>query len=124
MKIMPPRRDPSLNPSNSSQSSPFQDLALALNQLMLQRGALTQLRLDTCFQLPKFSGQMNGEAADSWMSPDLTEDKLHIASLQLEGVAQAWWDTQLESASPVIGLSFEPGVDASPITYWEAFCTL
>jgi hypothetical protein len=66
------------------------------------------MQLDTHFQLPKFIGQMNGETIDSWIhslstyfktSPEMEEaTKLQIASLQLEGITQTWWDTHLDNA--------------------------
>jgi hypothetical protein len=68
MKIMPPRNNSSPEDSTSGKSSPIQDLALALNELMrLQQSSPTPMQLDTHFQLPKFSGHMNGEVIDSWV---------------------------------------------------------
>ena len=69
---------------------------------------------------------MNGETIDSWIHslatyfktcPEMEEDmKLQIASLQLEGIAQAWWDTQLENFSEI----GEP--TDTRITSWDNFC--
>jgi hypothetical protein len=106
---MLPRKEPSTEDSASTVSAPIQDLALALHELLRlqQRRAPTPMQLDTHFQLPKFLGQMNGEIVDSWIHNlstyfktclEMEEDmKLHITSLQLEGIAQAWWDTHLEN---------------------------
>jgi hypothetical protein len=106
---MPPRPEPETKSSANNMSSVTQDLVNALHELirMQQRQGLTPMQLDTRIQLPKYSGQMNGEVVDSWIyslstyfrtHPDLDEErKLQIASLQLEGLAQTWWDTQLES---------------------------
>lgn len=111
MKIMPPHREPSIEDSASTVSAPIQDLAHALRELLhlQQRQATTPMQLDTHFQLSKFFGQMNGETVDSWLHslstyfktcPVMEEDmKLYIASLRLEGIAQAWWDTQNENFS-------------------------
>jgi hypothetical protein len=62
------------------------------------------MQLDTLFQLPNFSRNMNGEAIDSWVYILSTyfntflgitkEEKLQISSLQLEGISQSWWDAQ------------------------------
>ena len=62
------------------------------------------MQLDTCFQLPKLASQMNGDNVDSCIQNiytyfctciEMKEDmKLHITSIQLEGIAQIWWDTQ------------------------------
>ena len=89
-------------------SNPIQDLAEVLQELLKenqQQGHNRDpFRLDTRFQLPKFNGQSNGEVVDSWIRslstyfntcPDMTEvKKLQIAALQLEGIAQVWWDTE------------------------------
>ena len=66
---------------------------------------------------------MNGEIVDSWLCslstyfktcPMMEEDmKLQIASLQLEGITQAWWDTQLENFSEST---------YTHITSWDNFC--
>jgi len=90
---MPPRQEATPKDSTTGLYSPIQDLALALNELMhmQQRRSPASMQLDTCFQFPKFSGQMNGEAMDSWICSlstyfktcsDLEEEaKLQIASL-------------------------------------------
>ena len=69
---------------------------------------------------------MNGETVDSWLRslstyfktcPVVEEDmKLQIASLQLEGIAQAWWDTQLENF-----FETDESIDTR-ITSWDNFC--
>jgi hypothetical protein len=56
------------------------------------------MELDTHLQLPKFSGQMNGETIDSWLHSlstyfctclEIIDDmKLYVTSLQLEGIKQ------------------------------------
>jgi hypothetical protein len=84
------------------------------------------MQLDMRFQFPKFSGQMNGETVDSWLRRLFTyfktclameEDiKIHIGSLQLEGIAQAWWDTQLENFFEI-----DESTDTC-ITSWDNFC--
>jgi len=71
-------------------------------------------RLDTRIQLPKFAGQSNGEAVDSWIHslstyfntyPDITKlRKLQITTLQLEGISQVWWDIEWEKDSFLIEL--------------------
>jgi hypothetical protein len=58
---------------------------------------------------------MNGEMVDSWIrslstyfktSPEMEEStKLQISNLQLEGIAQTWWDTQLERSELIVELS-------------------
>ena len=105
---MPPRRKPSTEDSTSTVFAPIQDLAHALHELLRlqQCQATTPMQLDMRFQLPKFSGQMNGETVDSWLHslstyfktcPKMEEDmKLHITSLQLESIAQSWWNTPLD----------------------------
>jgi hypothetical protein len=105
---MPPRREVSSEDSSAATSTPIEELALALHELLRlqQRRTLATMQLDTRFQLPKFIGQMNGEMVDSWIrslstyfntSPEMEEStKLQIANLQLEGIVQTWWDTQLE----------------------------
>ena len=74
-------------------STPVQDLAHALDELLClqQRQDTTPMQLDTCFQLPKILGQMNGKTIDSWLCSLSTyfktchvmEEymKLHIARL-------------------------------------------
>ena len=97
---MPPRRDPLAVELDSNTSNPVQDLASVLNELlrMQQQSNPDPFRLDTRIQLPKFAGQTNGEAIDSWIRSlstyfntctGLTEErKLQISSLRLEGLAQ------------------------------------
>ena len=95
---MPPRP---VRQEPSTVDSPINDLARALQELIMmqqQQCPPGQMQLDTCFQLPKFSGQMNGETVDSWICslsnyfrtcPTMEEEiKLQITSLQLEGLAQ------------------------------------
>jgi len=50
-------------------STTTQDLAEALHQLiqMQQRQPPAVLHLDARVQLPKFSGQMNGETVETWI---------------------------------------------------------
>jgi hypothetical protein len=72
------------------------------------------LQLDTHFYVPKFSVYMNGEVVDSWVCGLSTyfktflgmieEEKLRIINFQLEGVTQAWWDTQTYTSSLVVDL--------------------
>jgi hypothetical protein len=54
------------------------------------------------------------------------EDKLHIANLKLEGVAQAWWDTQMDTfylvLDLVVDLGDQPTTTPPPIGSWDAFC--
>ena len=125
---MSPRREPSTEDSSFTVSAPVQDLAHALHEFLClqQHQATTPMQLDTRFQLPKFSGQMNGETVDSWLRslstyfktcPAMEEDmKLQIASLQLEGIAQTWWDTQLENFSEIDESTY------TRITSWDNFC--
>jgi hypothetical protein len=42
--------------------------------------------------------------------------------LQLEGVAQAWWDTQTNTSSLVVDLGDHPTTTPPPIGSWDAFC--
>jgi hypothetical protein len=86
-------------------------------------------RLDTRIQLPKFASQTNGEVVDSWIRslstcfntcPGLTEErKLHIVAMQLEGLAQTWWDTEQEKTTFVIeiGDALESST-SKPIRTW------
>ena len=46
--------------------------------------------------------------------------KLQITSLQLEGIAQTWWDTHLTIAELIIELNTPPSINGC-ITYWETF---
>ena len=44
------------------------------------------------------------------------ERKLQIASLQLEGLAQTWWDTEQEKTTFVVELGTTPGtLSSTPI---------
>jgi hypothetical protein len=89
------------------------------------------MQLDTHFQLPKFAGQMNGENVDSWLHslstyfhtcPEMMEDmKLQIVGLQLEGIAQTWWDTQLETYSWVMDRGTPIETQIPHITTWDGF---
>jgi hypothetical protein len=111
MKIMSPRRDPSIEASTSTATNPIQDLTLALQELLRlqQRRAPTPMQLDTLFQLQNFASQMNGDNLNSWLHnistyfrtcrEMTTYMKLYIVNMQLEGIAQTWWDTQLENSS-------------------------
>ena len=89
------------------------------------------MQLDTCIQLPKFLGKINGDIVESWLRSLSTyfraclymdEDrKFHIASLQLEGIAQTWWGTQLENLSIVIDLVDNTVDGPQVITSWDGF---
>jgi hypothetical protein len=130
---MSPRREASSEDSTPDTSSPVADLALALQELLRlqQRRPPAGMQLDTRFQLPKFVGQMHGETVDSWIcslstyfktSPEMEETtKLQIASLQLEGIAQTWWDTHLTNAELIVELDNPPSTN-DRITSWEHFC--
>ena len=97
---MPPQRDTLAVYSDCNTLNPIQDISSALNELlrMQQQNNPDPFRLYTKIQLPKFAGQTNGEAVDSWIRSlstylntciGLTEERnLQIASLQLEGLAQ------------------------------------
>jgi len=86
-------------------------------------------RLDTRIELPKFVGQTNGEILDSWIRilstyfnicPVIVEErKVHIFALQLEGLAQTWWDTEKEKTAFVIeiGDALESST-SKPIRTW------
>ena len=90
------------------------------------------MQLDTCFKHPKFSDQINGEVVDSWLCilsnyfktcPMMEEEmKLHIASLQLEGIAKKWWDTHIENMSLVFKIGVPTETRSTPITSWNLFC--
>lgn len=91
-------------------STLVQELALSLHELprLQQRQTRATMKLDTQFELSKFFEQMNGETVDSWIhslstyfktSVDMEKDtKFKIYSLQIEGISQASWDTQLEKS--------------------------
>jgi hypothetical protein len=106
---------------------------MALQEILClqQRKAPTHMHLDTCFQLPKFVGQMNDENFNSWLHnistyfrtcPKMTEGMtLQIITLQLEGIAQTWWHTQLKNYSCVMDRS-DPVETLTPhITTWDGF---
>jgi hypothetical protein len=109
LPTMLPRREASNEESSTDTSSLMKYLALALQELirLQQRRPPATMQLDTHFQLPKVVGQMNGETMDSWIcslstyfktSRKMEEaTKLQIASLQLEGITQTWWDTHFNS---------------------------
>jgi hypothetical protein len=73
---------------------------------------------------------MNGETVDSSIfslsthfktAPEMEETtKLKISSLQLEGIAQTWWDTQFTSVELIIELD-TPSPTTGQITSWETF---
>jgi len=128
---MPPHRE-NLGDESDTTSTPIQDLMLALNELMqLQRQQTSPIMLDTRFQHPKFSRQMNGDMVDSWIrsfstyfkaSPQLQEAaKLQIASLQLEGVAQAWRDTQVDHTVLTVDIGSSTASHTCAIASWDAF---
>jgi hypothetical protein len=91
----------------------------------------TTMHLDTCFQLPNFVGQMNGKTMDSWLhslstyfktSPEMEDaTKFQIANLQLKGIAQNWWDTQLDSAELIVDLGTLDSLTIFHITSWDMF---
>lgn len=93
---MPLRRDPLggdadnntsiSNLSKKNASNPLEELAYAIHELIQRQQPSTPnpFHLDTRFQLPKFDGQMNGEALESWIhslstyfqtTPDLSEER-------------------------------------------------
>jgi len=128
---MPPRKYPLAVDSDSIASNPIQDLACVLHELLraLQHQNPNPFRLDTRIQLPNFLGQSNGEVVDSWICslstyfntcPDLTEARnLHIAALQLEGLAQTWWDTEKEKTTFMIELGDVGSSTTPPIKRWD-----
>ena len=131
MKIMPPGRDSFEDDASLHQSSPIHDMEHALHQLLgLQYRQPTPLQLDSRFQLPKFASHINGDLVDSWIRNLSTyfntfhgiieDEKLKIASLQMEGVAQAWWDTQLIGAFIIVDLQASTSSTPPPICTWEA----
>jgi hypothetical protein len=89
------------------------------------------MQLDTRFQLPKFVGHMNGETVDSWIrslsmyfktSHEMEEaTELQIASLQLEGIAQTWWDTHLDNTELIVELGTSQSPTNGCITSWDTF---
>jgi hypothetical protein len=133
MKMMPPQRENSSEESSVAMSSPVEDLVLALHELLRlqQCNTPSTMQLDTCFQLSNFVRKMNGKTVDSWIcslstyfktSPKMEEStKLQIASMQHEGIAQAWWDSQLEQSELVMDLSTPQYTTIGCITSWDAF---
>jgi hypothetical protein len=75
---------------------------------------------------------MNGEMVDSWIhslstyfdtSPEMDEAmKLQIAILQLEGITQTRWDTQLESLELIVELGTLSSPTSGCIASWDTFC--
>ena len=136
---MPPwkdtNKDKELTETDSTGSNPIQDLVEVLQELLKanqqQAHNPDHLRVDTRFQLPKFNGQSNGEVVDSWIRslstyfntcPDMTEvTKLQIAALQLEGIAQVWWDTEKEKDLFLIEIG-AMGTSRPTITKWDQLC--
>ena len=127
---MPPKEDKSpLDPKLDA----LQYLATVLHELVrLQNNNNTDpFRLDTRFQLPKFNGQTNGEAVDSWIRSlstyfntcqGLTEvRRLQIASLQLEGLTQTWWATEQEKAALAEKGDVPQLANTTPIRTWNQF---
>jgi len=56
-------------------------------------------------------------------SPTLQEAaKLQIVTLQLEGVAQAWWDTQVEQNVLTMNIGPSTTYHTPTIVSWDAFC--
>ena len=88
--------------------------------------------LHTRSQLPKFAGKMNGKVVDSWICGISTyfwtctslieERKVQIASLQLEGLAHTWWDTQLENTTIVVDIGASDNSPDSAIKTWAQLC--
>jgi hypothetical protein len=48
--------------------------------------------------------------------------KFHIANLQLEGIAQTWWDKQLERYELIVDLGTPPSPTNGIIDSWYALC--
>jgi hypothetical protein len=128
---MPPRKYPLAVDSDSNTSNLVQDLASVLNELlrMQQQNNPDPFWLETRIQLPKFVGKTNGEMVDSWIHSLSTyfntclgltkERKLQISTLQLEGLAQTWWDTEQEKTTFVIEIGDAPESSTSqPIKTW------
>jgi len=136
MKIMPLRKEceHTLDNSSANMSTKMQDLAEALHQLiqMQQKKSPTTLHLDARLQLPKLSGQRNGEVINSWIwsismyfwaHPTLTKDqKLQISSLQLDGLTQNWWDTVINNNSIVIDLFDPQDPGLAIMNTWNQLC--
>jgi hypothetical protein len=74
---------------------------------------------------------MNGEMVDSWIhslstyfdtSPEMDEAmKFQIAIIQLEGITQTQWDTQLESLELIVELGTLSSPTSGCITSWDTF---
>jgi hypothetical protein len=47
--------------------------------------------------------------------------KLHIVNLQLEGIGQTWWDTQVETYSWVMDRGDPVETQTPHITMWGGF---
>jgi hypothetical protein len=128
---MPPCKDPLAVDSDSNTSNPVQDLASVINEMlrMKQQNNPDPFQLDTRIQLPNFARKTNGEMVDSWIHSLSTyfntclglieERKLQIVALQLEGLAQTWWDTEQEKTTFVIEIRDAPESSTSqPIKTW------
>jgi hypothetical protein len=48
--------------------------------------------------------------------------QLQIVGLQLEGIAQIWWDTHLENYSWVMDIGDSIETQTPHITTWDGFC--
>jgi hypothetical protein len=74
---------------------------------------------------------MNGEVIDSWIRSlstyfktclEMDEDmKLQITGLQLEGISQAWWDTQIENCVLVIEIGEPTNTTPAHLISWDEF---
>ena len=66
---MPHQRDPLAVELDSNTLNPIQDISSVLNELlrMQQQNNTDPFQLDTKIQIPKFAGNINGEAVDSWI---------------------------------------------------------
>jgi hypothetical protein len=128
---MPPHKYPLEINSDSNTSNPVQDLASILIELlrMQQQNNPDPFWLDTRIQLPNFFGQTNGEMVDCWIRslstyfntcPGLTEErKFQIVPLQLEGLAQTWWDIEQTKTTFVIEIGDATESSTSqPIKTW------
>jgi hypothetical protein len=69
MKIMSPQREPSIEDFASMATTPIQDLTMVVKELLRLQQCRdpTPMQLDTCFQLPNFVSQMNGDNIYSWL---------------------------------------------------------
>jgi hypothetical protein len=52
----------------------------------------------------------------------IEEMKLQIFSLELEGIVQTWWDTQLENYSYVIDRGDPVEIQTPHMKTWGGFC--